>query len=49
MTARLVPEAFAELSLTGKTVTAEDVLANPANARRLKDALATLIGVLQQI
>ena len=30
MAARLIPEAFAALSLTGKSVTAEDVLADPA-------------------
>ena len=48
MAARLVPEAFASLSLTGKSVTAEDVLADPANARRLRESLDALIGVLQQ-
>jgi chromate reductase len=48
MAARLVPEAFASLSLTGKSVTAEDVLADPANARRLTESLDALIGVLQQ-
>ena len=48
MAARLVPEAFASLSLTGKSVTAEDVLADPANARRLRESLDALIGVLHQ-
>ena len=48
MAARLVPEAFASLSLTGKSATAEDVLADPANARRLRELLDALIGVLQQ-
>jgi chromate reductase, NAD(P)H dehydrogenase (quinone) len=43
MAARLVPEAFAAISLTGKTVTAEDILANPVCARRLKESLDVLI------
>ena len=37
MAARFVPEAFATLSLTGKTITADDILADPvcgATARR---------------
>jgi chromate reductase, NAD(P)H dehydrogenase (quinone) len=48
MAARLVPEAFASLSLTGKAVTAEDVLADPGNARRLRESLDALIEVLRQ-
>jgi NAD(P)H-dependent FMN reductase len=48
MAARLVPEAFAELSLTGKTVTADDVLADPGNARRLRESLDALVEVLRQ-
>ena len=48
MAARVPPEAFAELSLTGKTVTADEILADPASARRLKDALEALIRALQE-
>jgi NAD(P)H-dependent FMN reductase len=43
MAARLMPEAFASISLTGKTVTAEDVLADPVCARRLTESLEALI------
>jgi chromate reductase, NAD(P)H dehydrogenase (quinone) len=43
MAARLIPEAFAAISLTGKAVTAEDVLADPVCARRLMESLQTLI------
>lgn len=43
MAARLAPEAFASISLTGKTVTAEDVLADPVCARRLTESLDALI------
>jgi chromate reductase, NAD(P)H dehydrogenase (quinone) len=46
MAARLVPEAFASLSLTGKSVTAEEVLADPRNARRLKESLEALLEIL---
>ena len=42
MAARFVPEAFATLSLTGKIVTADDILADPASVRRLKESLAAL-------
>jgi chromate reductase, NAD(P)H dehydrogenase (quinone) len=45
MAARLTPEAFAALPLTGKTVTAEDILADPVCARRLTEALDALIAV----
>jgi chromate reductase, NAD(P)H dehydrogenase (quinone) len=48
MAARLVPEAFAELSLTGKAVTAEDLLADAASARRLRESLDALMEVLRQ-
>jgi NAD(P)H-dependent FMN reductase len=44
MAARFVPEAFAILPLTGKTVTADDILADPVSARRLKESLAAAIG-----
>ena len=47
MAARLVPEAFAALSLSGKSLTA-DVLADPVNARRLKEALEALLEMLSQ-
>ena len=43
MAARLIPEAFVAISLTGKAVTAEDVLADPICARRLTESLETLI------
>jgi NAD(P)H-dependent FMN reductase len=46
MAARLIPEAFATLPLTGKQVTAEDVLADPLNATRLKESLEALRGAL---
>ena len=42
MAARVVPEAFAELSLAGKSPSADEVLADPANARKLKEALEAL-------
>ncbi|HKN31132.1 MAG TPA: NAD(P)H-dependent oxidoreductase [Roseiarcus sp.] len=48
MAARFVPEAFATLSLTGKAVTTDDILADPASARRLKESLDALIGSLQE-
>jgi chromate reductase, NAD(P)H dehydrogenase (quinone) len=47
MAARLVPEAFAELSLAGKA-TAEEILADPAGARRLKDAIEVLAKTVQE-
>jgi chromate reductase, NAD(P)H dehydrogenase (quinone) len=43
MAARLIPEAFASISLTGKSVTAEDLLADAACARRLAESLEALI------
>jgi chromate reductase, NAD(P)H dehydrogenase (quinone) len=43
MAARLTPEAFASISLTGKMVTAEDVLADPVCARRLTELLEALM------
>ena len=48
MAARLVPEAFAELSLAGKKATAEEILADPAGARRLRDAIEVLAKTVQQ-
>jgi chromate reductase len=43
MAARLIPEAFVAISLTGKVVSAEDVLADPICVRRLTESLETLI------
>jgi len=48
MAARMVPEAFTAISLTAKTVTAEDILADPTCARRLKEALDALIQALKE-
>jgi chromate reductase len=48
MAARLVPEAFAALSLSGKSLTADEVLADPVNARRLKESLEALREILSQ-
>jgi NAD(P)H-dependent FMN reductase len=42
MAARFVPEAFATLPLTGRIVTADELLADPACVRRLKESLAAL-------
>ena len=47
MAARSMPEAFTSLPLTGKTVTADDILADPASARRLKEMLATLLAAME--
>jgi chromate reductase len=43
MAARLTPEAFASISLTGKAVTADDILADAVCARRLTESLEALI------
>jgi chromate reductase, NAD(P)H dehydrogenase (quinone) len=43
MAARLTPEAFASISLTGKTMKAEDILADPVCTRRLTESLEALI------
>ena len=43
MAARPIAEAFAAISLTGKAVTAEDILADPVCARRLTESLDALI------
>ena len=48
MAARIVPEAFAQLPLGAKLVTADQILADPANARRLKEALEALIRARQE-
>jgi NAD(P)H-dependent FMN reductase len=43
MAARLIPEAFASIPLTGKAVTAVEILADPVCARRLAESLEALI------
>jgi chromate reductase len=43
MAARLIPEAFVSISLTGKAVTADDILADAVCARRLAESLEALI------
>jgi len=43
MAARLTPEAFASIPLTGKTVTTEEILADAVCARRLMELLEALI------
>ena len=48
MAARLMPEAFATLPLTGRQVTAADVLKDCACMRRLKESLEALVGALQE-
>ena len=48
MAARVLPEAFASLSLTGKAVTADDILADPRSTRRLKEMLANLVAAMQE-
>jgi chromate reductase len=47
MAARVMPEAFAAISLTGKTVTADDILADSACARRLKESLDALLAAVR--
>ena len=48
MAARVLPEAFAAVSLAGKRVSAADIEADPVYARRLKESLEALIGVAQE-
>jgi len=48
MAARFVPEAFATLSLTGRTVTADDILADSASVRRLNESLAALTAAISE-
>src|SRR5271157_5609999 len=48
MAARIVPEAFAELSFGGKLVTADDVRKDPVCARRLKESLEALAVALRE-
>jgi chromate reductase, NAD(P)H dehydrogenase (quinone) len=47
MAARVTPEAFAAISLTGKTVTADDILADSACVRRLKESLDALLAAMR--
>jgi chromate reductase, NAD(P)H dehydrogenase (quinone) len=47
MAARVTPEAFVAISLTGKTVTAQDILADPVCARRLTESLDALIAAIK--
>ena len=47
MAARLMPEAFAALSLAGKSLSADEVLADQASLRKLKEALEALLGMLE--
>ena len=48
MAAQVVPEAFAQLSFGGKPVRADEILADPANARRLKEALEALVRAMRE-
>ena len=48
MAARLVPEAFAALSLTGKTFTGDDILADPVAVRRLAELVEALAAVMRK-
>jgi chromate reductase len=43
MAARLIPEAFVSISMTGKAITADDILADPLCMRRLTESLEALI------
>ena len=43
MAARLIPEAFVSISLTGKAATADDILADTVCARRLTESIEALI------
>jgi chromate reductase, NAD(P)H dehydrogenase (quinone) len=45
MAARLTPEAFVSIPLTGKAVTADDILADAVCTRRLIEALEALIAI----
>jgi chromate reductase, NAD(P)H dehydrogenase (quinone) len=47
MAARLIPEAFASILLTGKAASAEDILADPVCAQRLKESLEALIAAIR--
>ena len=47
MAARLIPEAFASISLTGKAATPEAILADPVCARRLTESLDALLAAIR--
>ena len=47
MAARLVPEAFASLPLNGKVVGVNDIVSNPAYARRLSESIEALAVALR--
>jgi chromate reductase, NAD(P)H dehydrogenase (quinone) len=47
MAARLIPEAFVSISLTGKAVTADDILADTVCTRRLTESLEALITAIR--
>ena len=47
MAARLIPEAFASISLTGKAVTADDILADTLCRLRLTESLEALIAAIR--
>ena len=47
MAARLIPEAFASISLIGKAATADDILADPVCVRRLTESLDALIAAIR--
>jgi NAD(P)H-dependent FMN reductase len=47
MAARLIPEAFMSISLTGKGVTADDILAETVCTRRLTESLEALIAAIR--
>jgi chromate reductase, NAD(P)H dehydrogenase (quinone) len=46
MAARLVPEAFVTLPLTGRTVDAHAIAADPRTARQLREALDALVAAI---
>jgi chromate reductase, NAD(P)H dehydrogenase (quinone) len=47
MAARLIPEAFVSISLTGKAATADDILADTVCVRRLTESLEALIAAIR--
>ena len=47
MAARLMPEAFVSISLTGKVVTPDDILADTLCKRRLTESLEVLIAAIR--
>lgn len=47
MSARLLAEAFITLPLTGRTITAEEIAADPTWSRRLRLVLDTVAGAMQ--